>query len=112
MAAISLQEVGTGAESLDEIGTGDATARALGALPFLAEHDNWTVERTADLASGDTDDSGMPVAVEDVAGEVAHRLGLGNSFFGDLLIDLLTFAIDGVELRGVTQAVVHTIRKQ
>jgi hypothetical protein len=41
--------------------------------------------------------------MNDVTGEVAHRLGLGHGFFGDLLVDLLAFTIDGVELRGIAE---------
>ena len=50
--------------------------------------------------------------MDDVTGEVAHRLGLGHGFFGDLLVDFLALAVDGVELRGIAQAVIRIIRKQ
>ena len=112
MSAVGLKQVGTGAEGFDEIGAGHATAGALGALPFLAEDDDRTVQRAADLARGDADDSRVPITMDDVTGEVAHRLGLGHGFFGDLLVDFLALAVDGVELRGIAQAVIRIIRKQ
>ena len=112
MSAVGLKQLSAGAEGLDQIGARHAAARTLGALPFLAEDDDRTVQRAADLARGDAHDSRVPISMDDVTGEVAHRLGLGHGFFGDLLVDLLAFTIDGVELRGIAEAIIRIIRKQ
>ena len=112
VATVGLEEIGARRQGFHQIGARHAAARPLGDFAFLPQHDDRAVQGAADLAGGDADHAGMPIAEDHMTGQFALGLGLAGGLLGHLLVDLLALAVDRIQLGGVAFAVVDGLRQQ
>src|SRR5580692_11462979 len=103
MAAPTGEVFVAGAKDFNEVDAVHTASGAFGDAGLVAEHDAGAVVFARDAAGDDADDAGMPVLTEEHDAGRVGKILLDDPlrFFGYRALDILPFAIEGVErLRG------------